>query len=52
MYASIVANSITSIDAKKLESMQWMFTTLCENRFFPHIHHIYTVAIDDIKLHV
>jgi hypothetical protein len=52
VYASIVSNSVTSIDANKLERMQWIFTTLCENCFFPHIHHMYTNVINYIKLHI
>jgi hypothetical protein len=33
-YASVVWNSITSTDAKKLERIQQRFVALCFNRFF------------------
>jgi len=33
-YASVVRNSITSTDAKKLESIQRKFVALCQYRFF------------------
>jgi hypothetical protein len=33
-YASVLWNSVTSTDARKLESIQRKFAALCQNRFF------------------
>jgi hypothetical protein len=49
-YASVVWNSITSTDAKKLERIQKRFATLCFYRFFPGAHYCYSLALEELKL--
>jgi hypothetical protein len=51
-YASVVWNSITSTDANKLERMQQRFAALCLNRFFPQVHFSYSLALEELKLHI
>jgi hypothetical protein len=50
-YASVIWNSITSIDANKLERIQQRFAALCFNRFFYQVHYSYSLALEKLKLH-
>jgi hypothetical protein len=51
-YAPIIWNSITSSDASKLERIQQRFATLYFNRFFLKVHYYYSLALEDLKLHI
>jgi hypothetical protein len=51
-YASVVWNSITSTDANKLERIQHRFAALCFYRFFPGAHYCYSLALEELKLHI
>jgi hypothetical protein len=48
--ACTVWNSITSTDAKKLESIQRKFVAICQHRFFTHGHVTYEDFLKFIKL--
>jgi hypothetical protein len=48
-YASILWNSITSTDAKKLASIQLKFVALSQYRFFTHDHVIYEDFLKFLK---
>jgi hypothetical protein len=49
-YASVVWNSIKTIDANKLERIQQKFTGPCY-RFLPHVHYSYANALEYLNLH-
>jgi hypothetical protein len=49
-YASIVWNSITATDTKKLECIQQKFAALCYNHFLPYVHYIMP-TLEYLKLH-
>jgi hypothetical protein len=51
-YTSVVWNSIMSTDANKLERIQQRFAALCFNRFFPQVHFSYSLALEELKLHI
>jgi hypothetical protein len=51
-YASVVFNGITSIDDSKLERFQQRFAFVCFNHFFPQVHYCYSLALEDLKLHI
>jgi hypothetical protein len=50
-YASVVGNTITSIDANKLERIQQKFTSVCCYRVFLHVPYTYTLALEKLGLH-
>jgi hypothetical protein len=51
IYASVVWNSITSTDAKRMEYIQQKFAAFRFNRFFPLVDYIYCLSLDQLKLH-
>jgi hypothetical protein len=50
-YASVVWNSITSTDAKKIGTHSAEVCALCYKRFFPQVDYSYDLALDQLKLH-
>jgi hypothetical protein len=49
-YASVVWNSITSTDSKKLERMPQKFAPVCFYRFFPNLPYNYVLASNKLNL--
>jgi hypothetical protein len=50
-YASVVWNSITTTNAKKLERIQHKFAALCLKRVVPQVDYSYDLALEQLKLH-
>jgi hypothetical protein len=50
-YVSVVWNSVTSIDANKLERIQQKFASVCFYSLFPHVPYSYRYALEKLSLH-